>query len=117
MKPMIVEERRTASPGRQYQGILTGDVGGVPVGERGGEFVSDGSEERLQSGAHDGQPRMNPGVNGNRVRQRIPTIHGSLKLGQNLDGGKGKKRREISRKKERRKERKKKEKEKERKKF
>ena len=92
MKPMIVEERRTASPGRQYQGILTGDVGGVPVGERGGEFVSDGSEERLQSGAHDGQPRMNPGVNGNRVRQRIPTIHGSLKLGQNLYGGKEKKR-------------------------
>lgn len=50
-------------------------VAGVPLLQGTGQLAADGGIQRLQARLHEGQPRVDPGVDGNRVRQWVPVFH------------------------------------------
>lgn len=47
----------------------------VPLLQGAGQLATDGGVERLQARLHEGQPRVDPRVDGDGVRQRVPVFH------------------------------------------
>ena len=47
----------------------------MPLLQGAGQLAADGGVERLQARLHERQPRVDPRVDGHRVRQRVPALH------------------------------------------
>lgn len=60
-------------PGLQDE--LGRGVTGVPLLQGAGQFASDGRVQGLQARLHQGEPRVDPGVDGDRVCQWVPVFH------------------------------------------
>lgn len=50
-------------------------VAGVPLLQGAGQLAADGGVKRLQARLHEGQPRVDPGVDGDSVRQWVPVFY------------------------------------------
>lgn len=50
-------------------------VAGVPLLQGAGQLAADGGVKGLQARLHEGQPRVDPGVDRHSVCQRVPVFH------------------------------------------
>lgn len=47
----------------------------MPLLQGTGQLAADGGVQWLQARLHEGEPRVDPGVNGDGVRQWVPVFH------------------------------------------